>query len=91
VQLQTGAGIYTITYDNRTNRFKDIYPQYQFLDAAIAFDYTEREQVWYNSKSYPVTITVNGGTSNVEIDVTPDGKPETISFDGKEWYSHAYN
>jgi hypothetical protein len=85
--LFPGAGDTRITYDNRTNHFKDIYPQYFFLDQLTLYGDYDLAAALYFSKNYPVTY------GNYTITVTEDanGRPSTISYDGQIKYGYGYN
>ncbi len=78
-----------ITYDTRVNNFKNIYPQYYFLDIQTTFAQTNRSEIFYFSNNYPTNI---GGSLPVSVSINnTNQKPFEVRFDNVLWYRYVYN
>ena len=81
----------TVQYDTRQNNFKQIYPQYAFLDPLVVNDANVNE-LFYYSANYPVMVTRSNGTQQtITVDANANGKPSDIKFDGTVWFVYNYN
>jgi hypothetical protein len=81
----------TVQYDSRQNNFKQIYPQYDFLDPLISSGGNENE-IFYYSANYPVLIIHADGTQQtITVDTNTNGKPADIKFDGNTTFAYSYN
>jgi len=81
----------TIQYDTRQNNFKQIYPQYAFLDPLVVDDANVNE-LFYYSENYPVMVTrSNGAQQTITVDTNASGKPADIKIDGNVWFVYNYN
>ena len=78
---------YNVSYDNRTNTFSNIYPQFYFLDLQNVFEETDRSEIFFFSKNYPTQIS----TLPISVTTTSGSKPFEVRFDNEIWYRYGYN
>lgn len=77
-----------VTYDTRANNFKNIYPQFYFLDVQTVHDQTYRSEIYFFSKNYPTKF----GSDVINVTVnSANQKPFEIYFGGSLWYRYFYN
>jgi hypothetical protein len=76
-----------VTYDSRPNTFKNIYPEFYFLDFQTTIEQTNRSEIFYFSNNYPVDF---GGVP-VSVRVNAANKPYEVSFYNTLWYRYLYN
>jgi len=81
----------TVQYDSRQNDFKQIYPQYNFLDPLISSGGNVNE-IFYYSTNYPMLIIHADGTQQtITVDTNTNGKPADVKFDGNTVFLYNYN
>lgn len=77
-----------ITYDNRANRFSEIYPQYYFLDQMNTYDERDLAEMFYFSKNYPTSTSFNN--YNIMVQTNGNGLPGGIYLDGELAFSYGF-
>lgn len=81
----------TLQYDTRQNNFRQIYPQYMFLDPLVANGGNVSE-IFYYSANYPVAIIASDGTQQtITVDTNANGKPLDIKLGGNVAFIYNYN
>jgi len=80
----------TFQYDSRQNNFKQIYPQYAFLDPLVSGNVN---YAFYFSANYPVNMILGSDKSlhPIIVDTNANGKPSDIKIDGNIVFTYTYN